>query len=120
MTDPSGGPIGDDVIAPKHAVPADDESRDPDSFTVRPPPDSVPDDAGGAAPGAGGPGDSTHPELWAKELSLDALRERVLAAGLDPGDRTREELVTMLKQLKPSNRNDPRRTAGPGADGGHG
>lgn len=110
----------DDVVAPVPDGIESERRQQSDSFTVQPPPGSVPDDGGGALPGAGGPGDTTHPEGWADERSVDALRERVRAAGLEPGDRSAEELVTLLKQEKPSNRLDPRRHAGPGADGGRG
>jgi hypothetical protein len=90
-----------------------------DSFTVQPVEGSGDDDGGGARPFTGGAGDATHPEDWAGERSVEKLQELVRAAGMDPGDRSAEELVVLLKQNKPSNRNDIRRS-GPGADGGHG
>ena len=122
MTDAArpGQPIGEEVVAPPPSGGLNEHQRDSDSFTVRPVSEGGPSDGGGSLPYTGGAGDTTHPEAWAHELSLTALQDRVRAAGLDPGDRTQEELVTLLKQYKPSNRTDPRRHAGPGADGGTG
>ncbi|MCU1398250.1 MAG: hypothetical protein JWN62_1359 [Acidimicrobiales bacterium] len=92
---------------------------DSSSFTVQPV-DPADLDGGGSAPFTGGSGDATHPEDWASNLSLPAMRERVLAAGLDPGDRDTDELIELLKQTKPSNRTASIGTTGPGASGGHG
>ena len=64
--------------------------------------------------------DSTHPEDWAAERSLPELRELVRAAGMDPGDRDAAALVSLLKQTKPSNRNDPLGSSGPDAEPSHG
>ena len=91
---------------------------DSTSFTVQPVAGSGDHDGGGAKAFTGGHGDATHPENWAADRSLPKLQELVRAAGIDPGDRTADELITLLKQNKPSNRNNPTGTDGPGAEAG--